>query len=168
MAWEELPTNSLKVTFPKESSLCMLIIANQRQDTLPAELLKVLRWALFLFTHINDLLSVGTWLLGLADPVWQLRSGRFGLADSVWSFRSEPFRSEPFWSRDVSVLSFRFRDISVRLWNLAEILHFHYLMQTCLNHRKCLFKKKLQNDPRSNSWSASTHIFVGKSYNHKS
>jgi len=40
--------------------------------------------------------------VGLSFSVWPIRSGQFGLADSVWSFRS--------------------RDISVRLWNLAEIL----------------------------------------------
>jgi len=32
---------------------------------------------------------------------------------SVWPFRSEPFRSDSFGSRD----------LSVRLWNRAEILH---------------------------------------------
>jgi len=39
----------------------------------------------------------------------------FGLAYSVWPIRSEPFRSGPF----------RSGVISVRLWNLAEILHVH-------------------------------------------
>jgi len=40
------------------------------------------------------------------------------------------FRSEPFWSG-----SFRSGDISVRLWNLAEIAHVHMLMQTYLNQQ---------------------------------
>ena len=43
---------------------------------------------------IGECIEVGT-----GRFVWPIRSGRFGLADSVW-----PFRSEPFWSRDFSVL----------------------------------------------------------------
>jgi len=31
--------------------------------------------------------------------------------------------------------------ISVRLWNLAEILHVHILMPTYLNQQKVLFRK---------------------------
>jgi len=69
---------------------------------------------------------LGTRLFGLADSVWPIRSGL-----SVWSIRSEPFRSGPF----------RSGDISVRLWNLAEILHVHILMQTYLNQRELLLKQ---------------------------
>jgi len=62
------------------------------------------------------------------------RSGQFGLAVlvwavsvwavsvwvvSIWPIGSGPFGLGTFWSRD----------ISVRLWNLAEILHVHFLMQ---------------------------------------
>jgi len=58
------------------------------------------------------------------------RSGRFDLS----RFGHGTFRS---WS-------FRSRDISVRPWNLAEILYVHFLMQTYLNQRKVLFTKKNQ------------------------
>ena len=61
---------------------------------------------------------------GPAVPVWPLRSGRFGLSRSGLSrFGHASFQS---WS-------FPSRDISVRLWNLAEILH---VVQTYLNQRK--------------------------------
>jgi len=39
--------------------------------------------------------------------------------------------------------SFRSRDILVRLWNLAEILHVKFSMQTYLNQRR-FYLKKLQ------------------------
>jgi len=82
---------------------------------------------------------MGTRLFGLADSVWPFRSGRFGLAvsvrpfrsgrfglaDVIWPIRSEPFRSGPFRSGPFRSGPFRSGDISVRLWNLAEILHVH-------------------------------------------
>jgi len=43
--------------------------------------------------------------------------------------------------QDFSVWPFRSREISVRLRNLAEILHVRFQMQTYLNQRKVLFKK---------------------------
>ena len=59
------------------------------------------------------------------------RSGRFGLGRfGLGHFRLGTFRSGPF----------RSGDISVRLWNLAEILHVHILMQTYLNQREVLLK----------------------------
>jgi len=66
-------------------------------------------------------------------PIW---SGRFGLAISFMSW------------------SFRLRDISVRILNLAEILHVHFLMQTYLNQRKVLFKKttNMIQDPTVNQY----------------
>jgi len=54
------------------------------------------------------------------------RSGGFGL--SCFSHRT-------YWS-----WSFRSQDISVRLWNLAEILYVHFLIQTYLNQRKVSLK----------------------------
>ena len=48
---------------------------------------------------------------------WPIRFGSFGLAVSVWPIRSEPFRSESFWSGRfglaVSVMAHFGRDISV-------------------------------------------------------
>jgi len=73
------------------------------------------------------------WDLGYAT----FRSGRFGPSRfGLGTFRSGTFRSG---------------DISVRLWNLAEILHVHILMQTYLNQREVLLKKNYKHDPRSNS-----------------
>jgi len=46
---EEVLTNSLKVTFPKDNNLCMLMMLNQIQDTLPAVYPKVLRLVLSFF-----------------------------------------------------------------------------------------------------------------------
>ena len=52
--------------------------------------------------------------------------------------------------------SFRSRGISVRLWNLAEILYVHFSMQTYLNQRKILLKlqtwSKIQQLISMNVW----------------
>jgi len=63
---------------------------------------------------------------------WPFRYGRFGLCHFCLS------RFGHMTSRSWSLRS---RDISVRLWNLAEILYVYFLMQTYLNQRKVLFKK---------------------------
>ena len=68
---------------------------------------------------------------------------------SVWPIRSGPFRSGV---------------ISVRLWNLAEILHVHILMQTYLNQRDVLLKKttnKIQ-DPTVNQHKHMIFIIISK------
>jgi len=108
-----------------------------------------------------------------------IRSGRFNLANSIWPFRSEPFRSELFRSElfqsdrfgmAVSATglfghgTFRSRDISVRLWNLAEILHVHFLMQTCFHQRKVLFKKttSMMQDPADNQHKHMIFIIINK------
>jgi len=60
------------------------------------------------------------------------RSGRLSLAVSDWAVSvTGLFQS---WS-------FRSREISVRLWNLAEVLYVRFLIHTYLNQRKVLFKK---------------------------
>jgi len=47
--------------------------------------------------------------------------------------------------------SFRSGDISVRLWNHAEILHVHILMQTYFKSTRSFTLKNGKHDPRSNS-----------------
>ena len=70
----------------------------------------------------------------------------FGLVDSVW-----PFRSEPFWSGRFGHGTFWSRDVAVRIWNLAEILHVHLFYANVLKSTKGWISKNYKHDPRSNS-----------------
>jgi len=65
------------------------------------------------------------------------------------TFRSGPFRSG---------------DISVRLRNLAEILHVHILTQTYLNQRDVLFKNttNMIQDPTVNQHQHMVYIIISK------
>jgi len=78
------------------------------------------------------------------------QSGRFGLS----RFGHGTFRS---WS-------FRSRDISVRLWNLGEILYVHFLMQTYLNQRIVVFKKNTNmiQDPTVNQHEHKIFVIISK------
>jgi len=70
------------------------------------------------------------------------------------------------WHRicDLVYTTFRSGDIAVRLWNLAEILHVHILMQTYLNQRKVLFKKTTDmiQDPAVNQHQHMIYIIISK------
>ena len=89
--------------------------------------------------------QTGTRLFCLTDSVWPLRSGRFGLnCFGLSRFGHGTFRSWSFLSRD----------ISVRLWNLAEILYGYVLKST-----KGFIWKNCKHEPRSNSSSAWTYDF---------
>jgi len=60
--------------------------------------------------------------------------------------------------------TFRSRGISVRLWHLAEILHVHFLTQTCLHQQKVLFKKttNIIQDPTVNQHQHMIFIIISK------
>ena len=82
-----------------------------------------------IYLHTNNKYTDGTGLFSPAVSVWTVL---------VW----------PIQSWDFSVLV-----ISVRLWNLAEILHVNVLMQMDLNQQTVLLKKKttsMTQDPRVN------------------
>ena len=66
--------------------------------------------------------------------------------------------------RDFSVWSFRSRDISVRVWNLVEILHVHFFMQMYLNQRNVLLKKttKTTQDPTVSQHQHMIFIVISK------
>jgi len=85
----------------------------------------------------NPLLS-GYWVRDFS--AWPIRSGRFGHG------------------------TFRSRGISVRLWHLAEILHVHFLTQTCLHQQKVLFKKttNIIQDPTVNQHQHMIFIIISK------
>jgi len=89
---------------------------------------------------------LGTRIFSLADSVSavsvrQIRSGRFIWAVWVWAvsvwwhfglgrFSLGTFQSGPFQSAD----------LSVKLWNLSEVLHVRILIQKYLNQQEVLFE----------------------------
>ena len=86
---------------------------------------------------------------------------------SLWPFHSGRLRLSRFGPGIFqSSRSFRSRDISVRLWNLAEILCVHFLMQTYLNQIKVLFKKttKMIQDPTVNQHVHDIFVVISKQF----
>jgi len=80
---------------------------------------------------------------------------------TFWSrwFGLSRFGRGPFWSGPIQS-----GDILVRLWNLAEILHVHILMQTYLNQREVLFKNatNMIQDPTVNQHQHMIYIIINK------
>ena len=66
--------------------------------------------------------------------------------------------------QDFSVWSFRSRDFSVRLWNLAKILRVHFLMQTSLNQRKILFTELSEPQPRRGAFITEAYQTQGRTF----